>query len=317
MECTNPDMEKLIARYEFGLLSDDERRAFEAHILECDKCFGDLYSMSGVFDTMKDNSKELISLLEKSINEKKSFVGTRQKKTDNKISQFLSTLAILLWIKHRTLTISLSLVLILMITTLITWNDFFGSKKKIEIAHLKKDKIEKIVKEQTLTKKEQTVETDLAETSKKISSLAVIQKIPYKPISLMNSRDIDEVDNPFEDGMKLYNTNNYPEAIKKLETALSEDTNQSKIHFYLGLCYLLDSNKNKAIKKFQIVIKIDTTKIYTEKAFWYLGNTYLLKGDGTKAISEFEKTAAMKGEYKLKAKEMIRKINEINQGIKR
>ncbi|MCL5991176.1 MAG: tetratricopeptide repeat protein [Bacteroidetes bacterium] len=312
MDCTNPDMEKLIARYEFGLLTEDERKAFEAHILQCDKCFGDLYSMSDVYDTMKENSEELITLLEESIEGKKeikSFQSKRQKKTDNKISRFLTSLALLLWVKHRIRTISISLVVLLMLTTLITWDDFFGGKKTIEIAHIKKAKTEKISKEQQTIIKE---ETDIAEANiKDYSSLANIQKIPYKPLSLMNTRDINEADNPFIEGMELYNANNYREAIKKLDTALTKDTNKSEINFYLGLCYLLDGKPNRAIRRFQIVIKIDTTKIFTEKANWYLGNAYLLTGDGAKALKAFEKTAAMNGEYKRKAKVMIKKINEV------
>jgi hypothetical protein len=43
MSCTDQDLGKLLGSYELGLLSDEERRRFENHLLECETCFQSLY----------------------------------------------------------------------------------------------------------------------------------------------------------------------------------------------------------------------------------------------------------------------------------
>lgn len=49
----------LLARYEFGTLSDDERRAFELHLLECDACFAELERGSAVVAEMKGHGSAI------------------------------------------------------------------------------------------------------------------------------------------------------------------------------------------------------------------------------------------------------------------
>jgi len=46
MKCTDQEKAKLIGSYELGLLSREEKERFEAHLLECDACFQDLYELS-------------------------------------------------------------------------------------------------------------------------------------------------------------------------------------------------------------------------------------------------------------------------------
>lgn len=52
MTCREPKTGALIARYEMGLLSDEERRRFETHLLECDACFQDYYQFAPVAEVI-------------------------------------------------------------------------------------------------------------------------------------------------------------------------------------------------------------------------------------------------------------------------
>lgn len=52
MACTDPELGKLIGSYELGLLSDEERKRFEDHVLTCDECVKDLYRMAPVAQGM-------------------------------------------------------------------------------------------------------------------------------------------------------------------------------------------------------------------------------------------------------------------------
>ena len=53
MSCNDEKTGQLIGSYELGLLSEQERKSFEAHVLKCDHCFQDLYRTSPVVSAMK------------------------------------------------------------------------------------------------------------------------------------------------------------------------------------------------------------------------------------------------------------------------
>jgi hypothetical protein len=54
MACTDPELGKLIGSYELNLLSDEERKRFEDHVVTCDECVKDLYRMAPVAQGMLD-----------------------------------------------------------------------------------------------------------------------------------------------------------------------------------------------------------------------------------------------------------------------
>jgi len=54
MACTDPELGKLIGSYELNLLSDEERKRFEDHVVACDECVKDLYRMAPVVQRMLD-----------------------------------------------------------------------------------------------------------------------------------------------------------------------------------------------------------------------------------------------------------------------
>lgn len=52
MACTDPELGKLIGSYELNLLSDEERKRFEDHVVACDECVKELYRMAPVAQGM-------------------------------------------------------------------------------------------------------------------------------------------------------------------------------------------------------------------------------------------------------------------------
>ena len=64
MKCMNPQIAQLITRYELNLVSEEERRSFENHLLQCDACFKDFYEMSPVIEVMSENRQELLQAIE-------------------------------------------------------------------------------------------------------------------------------------------------------------------------------------------------------------------------------------------------------------
>ena len=54
MSCTNKDIGELIGSYELGLLSEEERRKFENHLVECEFCFQSLYEAAPITNLVRD-----------------------------------------------------------------------------------------------------------------------------------------------------------------------------------------------------------------------------------------------------------------------
>ena len=54
MNCTDEDIGKLIGGYELGLLTDEEKRQFENHLLACEYCFHSLYEAVPIANLVRE-----------------------------------------------------------------------------------------------------------------------------------------------------------------------------------------------------------------------------------------------------------------------
>lgn len=63
MSCTDSNVGELITLYEFGELSEDDRRKFEAHLLSCDYCFQSLYELAPAIARMRESPKLFLPAL--------------------------------------------------------------------------------------------------------------------------------------------------------------------------------------------------------------------------------------------------------------
>jgi len=70
-KCTNPAVGRLLARYEFGKVTEQEKKAFEQHLLECEACYEELYSFAPLREIIKNNIKEF----QKAARPRKSFAS--------------------------------------------------------------------------------------------------------------------------------------------------------------------------------------------------------------------------------------------------
>ncbi len=53
-KCTDPELSKLMTDYCFGDLTDeDKRRAFEAHILDCDACWEEVQRLDAAVKALQ------------------------------------------------------------------------------------------------------------------------------------------------------------------------------------------------------------------------------------------------------------------------
>ncbi len=63
MRCKDREIGKLITLYEFGALSNGDKKKFEAHLLSCDYCFQNLYALSPAIERMLENPERFLAVL--------------------------------------------------------------------------------------------------------------------------------------------------------------------------------------------------------------------------------------------------------------
>jgi len=68
-KCKNTAIAIMMGRYEFDLLTPEEKKEFEDHLLNCDYCFRELYEFSPAVKTMNEN----LSQFRKAVTAKFSF----------------------------------------------------------------------------------------------------------------------------------------------------------------------------------------------------------------------------------------------------
>jgi len=65
MKCIAPKIGKLSLLYHFDQLSNEERKRFEAHLLECDHCFQETYVLGSVTEKMQKDPEPFLAALAK------------------------------------------------------------------------------------------------------------------------------------------------------------------------------------------------------------------------------------------------------------
>jgi len=84
-KCTNPEIGRLLARYEFGKVTKEEKIRFEKHLLECEACYEDYYSFLPVTETIKNNIKDF----QKAVKPQRGFIYTLRLKIITSIKHII------------------------------------------------------------------------------------------------------------------------------------------------------------------------------------------------------------------------------------
>ncbi len=128
---------------------------------------------------------------------------------------------------------------------------------------------------------------------------------PYESNITFRSSEAD-IDNELYHAMQLYESKNYGAAIVLFERVLEQDPERQGVNLYSGISHMEIEQYNEANKKFNKVIEQET--IYKESAEWYLGFCYLMTDEKEKAIETYEDIASSEGFYSRDAKKVLRKL---------
>jgi hypothetical protein len=126
---------------------------------------------------------------------------------------------------------------------------------------------------------------------------------PAHPLLQVRSAEIKS-DDALATAFKYYKDNDFNSALKYFNSL----ENQMTAKFYSGVCFIELEQYDDAIESFTAVIN-DNDNLFVEQANWYLGLIYLMDNQKNKAIEQFEKISKDENYYTSQAKEILKYLN--------
>lgn len=126
---------------------------------------------------------------------------------------------------------------------------------------------------------------------------------PAHPILQIRSLENNN-DDALAKAFKYYKDNDYNNALKYFQSL----ENQITAKFYSGVCHIELEQYEPAIECFSQIIN-DSDNLFVEQADWYLGLIYLMDNKKSRAMEQFNKISQGEGYYSAQANEIINYLN--------
>lgn len=126
---------------------------------------------------------------------------------------------------------------------------------------------------------------------------------PAHPILQIRSVEANK-ENAMDQAFKFYRENNFNSALTYFKTL----ENQITAKFYSGVCLIELQQYSQAIESFVFVIN-DNDNLFVEQSEWYLGLIYLMDNQKDSAIKQFEKISSENSFYSAQANEILKYLN--------
>ena len=129
---------------------------------------------------------------------------------------------------------------------------------------------------------------------------------PYEGAMNFRSADVN-INNDLRTAMQYYENKDFRNALVLFEKILKDDSSRIGLNLYSGISHMEVREYNDANSRFQKIID-NQYSLYIEQAEWYLGFCYLMTDNTEKAKQQFEQIAAQDGYYSPKALEILNKM---------
>ncbi|UCH15779.1 MAG: hypothetical protein JSV22_07380 [Bacteroidales bacterium] len=129
---------------------------------------------------------------------------------------------------------------------------------------------------------------------------------PYEATLNFRSADAD-IDTDLRNAMQYYENKDFRNALVLFEKILSEDDSRIGLNLYSGISHMEMKEFENANTKFQKIID-HNYNLYIEQAEWYLGFCYLMTDNTEKATMQFREIAEKDGYYSPKAIEILKRM---------
>ncbi|OQX81390.1 MAG: hypothetical protein B6D61_00795 [Bacteroidetes bacterium 4484_249] len=126
---------------------------------------------------------------------------------------------------------------------------------------------------------------------------------PAHPILQVRSVEIN-ADNALNNAFKHYKQKDFDNALNYFNSL----DNQITARFYSGICYIELEKFDNAIESFNFVIE-DKDNLFIEQAEWYLGLIYLMDNQKNNAVKQFEVIAGSDSYYAKQAGDILQYLN--------
>lgn len=272
MKCTNPELKKQLACYQFGLLSNDEKVRLEAHLFDCPDCLEDLYQFTPIINLLEAMPDQFLPALQPrpSAIERLRHAGAKVLATIKRCWLATPTAAPkTIWerIPFRLLVPVMAAILIITLIWLLP--------------------------------------------ERSVVDLAIIEKAPYRPLQLRGLGQDVKRRQLFDEGMAFYQADNYAAAIEKLSAYTIQAPDDPWGFYYLGISVLLTGSASQAVSYLVMATTIaqqQGERSLHEQCLWYLANAYLKLDQKEAALITFQQIIASKGKLAAAAEAQIVKI---------
>jgi tetratricopeptide (TPR) repeat protein len=140
-----------------------------------------------------------------------------------------------------------------------------------------------------------------------IEQLARVEPPPYAGVVLRGVEDPSQ--RRFREAMQHYARGDYRAAIPGLLAAVEASPGTPRFRFYLGACYLLTHQTDRAIETLQKAATRDDPA-YTEASHFYLAKARLANRDVSDAEAELRETIRMGGAHEAEARTILRQLGK-------
>jgi len=279
--CTDRQIGRLIGLYEFGALDKEEQRAFLDHLIECEYCYGQVYSLEPITTAFRNHRSAARSgeLRQYSEIDHHSVAGN------------LSLVPKPLWTWH-----SIPVAALLMLTLIVGgW---------VLYVYLRSPEAVKLA-----AGGGPTPETS-GQNSSQLEKIDV-PKAKYTPPK--EGVTLRRPNKAFDRAMVSYQQNDFAGAIEQLETLSElEPSSEAEVNFYLGVSMLLVGRSQDAITPLKRSVK-SIDGVPHETSHYYLALAYLKRNQPEQAIAELDAVIEMNGTYRSAAKKLKQQMFDMSR----
>jgi tetratricopeptide (TPR) repeat protein len=131
----------------------------------------------------------------------------------------------------------------------------------------------------------------------------------YSPLemTMVNRSSNSDINILMHSALMLYDKAKYKEAVTAFQQVLEKDPSQMASRLYCGISFFEIKEYQKASNNLIQIIE-HKDNLYVEQAEWYLGFCYLMRDEKEKAIRQFEKIVKENGYYSEKAKQILKRL---------
>jgi tetratricopeptide (TPR) repeat protein len=262
---------ELIGLYEFGGLDETDKVAFRAHIIECEYCHEQSYSMEPFAIVFRDHRTAM----------------RRNQTGASVLPAFSSAWGLLAWAVKQTVPLTVS-VLLLVAGAFVIWQAPWKPTPRVEVSRFPP--------------------IAGSGTNSRWTNIEVPKPNYTAPKTNVLLREPDKM---FARAMTAYQRDDLAAAIEQLQTLSEmQPSDLGEVSFYEGVSLLLVGRSQDAITALRRAMVTGDDR-QMEKSRYYLALTYLKLDQPQQAIAEVEAIIESGGEYLSAAKQLSEKISDV------